>query len=53
MANGGMVSGRQLARVHNGAIWQLNTKHMSLVEEVEALRGDLAIANQKLNALGA
>jgi hypothetical protein len=31
----------------------LNTKHMSLVEEVASLRGDLAIANQKLNALGA
>jgi hypothetical protein len=53
LANGGLVNVTRLQQLHNGAIWQLNTKHMSLVEEVEALRGDLAIANQKLNALGA
>jgi len=53
MANGGLVNGAAMQRLHTGAIWQLNTKHMSLAEEVASLRGDLAIANQKLNALGA
>jgi outer membrane murein-binding lipoprotein Lpp len=53
VANGGLVNGAAMQRLHTGAIWQLNTKHMSLAEEVASLRGDLAIANQKLNALGA
>jgi len=53
VANGGLVNGAAMQRLHTGAIWQLNTKHMSLVEEVASLRGDLAIANSKLNALGA
>ena len=34
-----------------GGIWQLNTKHMSLVEEVQSLRSDLAIAQKQLKAL--
>ncbi len=53
VAEGGMVSGRQLARVHNGAIWQLNTKHMSLVERVDSLSVQLEAANNQLTALTA
>jgi hypothetical protein len=34
-----------------GAIWQVNTNHMSLAEEVQSLRSDLAIAQNQLKAL--
>jgi hypothetical protein len=51
VANGGLVNGAAMQRLHTGAIWQLNTKHMSLVEEVKSLRSDLAIATSKLQAL--
>jgi hypothetical protein len=36
-----------------GAIWQVNTNHMSLAEEVQSLRSDLAIAQNQLKALEA
>ena len=38
---------------HEGAIWQNYTSHMSLVDEVESLRGRLASAEQQLQALEA
>ena len=53
IANGGMLNNTQLARVHTGAIRQQNQKHMSLVDEVESLRGRLASAEQQLQALEA
>ena len=36
-----LVNMTQVARIHNGAIGQLNTKHMSLVEEVAELKSQL------------
>ena len=49
----GLTNTSQLMRLHTGAIWQQSTKHMSLVEEVESLRGRLASAEQQLQALEA
>jgi hypothetical protein len=41
VANGGLVNGAQLQRLHTGAIGQLSNKHMSLVEEVADLKTQL------------
>ena len=51
--DGGMTNQAQLSRVLTGGVRQLNQKHMSLVEKVESLEADLAIANNKLKALEA
>jgi hypothetical protein len=53
LSEGGLVNYSGLARLNTGAIWQLNTKHMSLAEEVNSLKAELALANQKLKALEA
>ncbi|MCH8315286.1 MAG: hypothetical protein IIA64_04870 [Planctomycetes bacterium] len=49
----GLTNTSQLMRLHTGAIWQQATKHMSLVERVDELEGQLAIANTALAALTA
>lgn len=49
----GFVSGKKLAKLHNGAIWQLNEKHMTLSRHVESLTQQLEETNQKLAALTA
>jgi hypothetical protein len=37
----GLTNTSQLMRLHTGAIWQQNTKHMGLVEEVASLKNQL------------
>jgi hypothetical protein len=51
LSEGGLVNYSGLSRLNTGAIWQLNTKHMSLVEEVSALRTELAETNRQLAAI--
>jgi hypothetical protein len=41
IADGGMTSHRQLAYLHNGAIWQLHTRMQDQAEELTALRGQV------------
>ncbi|MBN4064349.1 hypothetical protein JYU04_01285 [Dehalococcoides mccartyi] len=53
LANGGLVNVTRLQQLHNGAIWQLNTKHMSLVERVDSLAIELEDATKHLAALTA
>ena len=53
IANGGLVNVTRLQQLHNGAIWQLNTRHMSLVDRVDELTVELEIATNKLVALTA
>ncbi|MCH7971126.1 MAG: hypothetical protein IH960_08820 [Chloroflexi bacterium] len=53
IADGGLTNITQLQRLHNGAIWQQHTAHMSLVERVDALTSQLAIASKQLAALTA
>ena len=48
-----LVNTSQVMRLHNGAIWQNYTAHMSLVERVDELEGQLAFANRQLAALTA
>jgi len=53
VANGGLVNGAAMQRLHTGAIWQLNTKHMSLAEKVEGLEVELIEAKKQLAAISA
>ena len=53
LANGGLTNVTRLQQLHNGAIWQLNTKHMSLVERVEVLSRELVDTKKQLAALTA
>lgn len=53
IANGGLVNVTRLQQLHNGAIWQLNTRHMSLVDRVDELTVELEVATKKLAALTA
>ena len=41
VADGGLTNMTQLQRLHNGAIWQQHTAHLSLVEEVAELKSQL------------
>ena len=41
LSEGGLVNYSGLARLNTGAIWQLNTKHMSLAEEVKSLKAEI------------
>ena len=51
--NGGLVNVTRLQQLHNGAIWQLNTKHLSLAEKVEGLEVELIEAKKQLAAISA
>jgi hypothetical protein len=51
VANGGLVNGAAMQRLHTGAIWQLNTKHMSLAEKVDGLEVELIEAKKQLAAI--
>jgi hypothetical protein len=53
VANGGLVNGAAMQRLHTGAIWQLNTKHMSLAEKVDGLEVELIEAKKQLAAISA
>jgi hypothetical protein len=53
VANGGLVNGAAMQRLHTGAIWQLNTKHMSLAEKVDELEVELIEAKKQLAAISA
>ena len=53
VANGGLINGAALSRLHNGAISQLNTKHMSLAEKVDGLEVELIEAKKQLAAISA
>ena len=51
--NGGLVNVTRLQQLHNGAIWQLNTKHMSLADKVDGLEVELIEAKKQLAAISA
>ncbi|MDP6666988.1 MAG: hypothetical protein QF357_06270 [Dehalococcoidia bacterium] len=51
LANGALMNQSQLLRLYGGAIWQGASAHMSLVERVDELEGQLALANKQLAAL--
>jgi hypothetical protein len=53
LSEGGLINYTGLARLNTGAIWQLHTKHLNLVESVDSLTAELKSANQKLAALTA
>ena len=46
------MNATRLQEHNKGAIWQQHTAHMSLVERVDELEGQLAIANKQLAAMG-
>jgi len=41
VANGGLINGAQLQRLHTGAIGQLSNKHLNLAKEVSDLKNQL------------
>ena len=49
----GLTNTSQLMRLHTGAIWQQNTKHMSLAEKVDGLEVELIAAKKQLAAISA
>ena len=53
ISNGGLVNVTRLQQLHNGAIWQLNTKHMSLADKVDGLEVELIEAKKQLAAISA
>ncbi|MCH8230556.1 MAG: hypothetical protein IIA53_09535, partial [Chloroflexi bacterium] len=53
LSEGGLINYTGLARLNTGAIWQQQEQHLTLVERVDELEGQLAIANTALAALTA
>ena len=51
LSEGGLVNFTGLTRLNTGAIWQLNTNHMTLVERVDSLTLQLESATKQLAAL--
>ncbi len=41
----------QLARLHNGAIWQLHVEQQTLREELDAKDSRIALLEQRLNLI--
>ncbi len=51
VANGGLVNGAQLSRLHTGAIWQLGTKQMDMEARINQLETALLDAGMELPQL--